>query len=56
MHWDVGIDPDAMLGFIIQRILQAALVMLAMSAVELGTLRASPDLVEAAIARLKPTP
>ncbi|MGU3286681.1 hypothetical protein [Methylobacterium mesophilicum] len=31
-------------------------VMLAMSAVELGTLRASPDLVEAAIARLKPTP
>ncbi|MCJ2124676.1 hypothetical protein [Methylobacterium sp. J-077] len=31
-------------------------VMLAMSAVELGTLRAGPDLVEAAIARLKPTP
>jgi len=29
-------------------------VMLAMSAVELGTLRAGPDLVEAAIARLKP--
>ncbi|MCJ2057769.1 hypothetical protein MKL09_14540 [Methylobacterium sp. J-048] len=31
-------------------------VMLAMSAVELGTLRAGPDLVEAAIARLKPAP